>query len=115
MFSILATMSSLARFVKVHEQLMERSMKTPDKQWSEQKDKERNNAERDKMRKQQSGQQQSEEQGGGQQGGWNDKPEQTAQEEAGQKSTGRKPPMDRDRDYDPDGDRVGPDRGSVAP
>ena len=46
-------------------------MKTPDKQWSEQKDKDRNKAERDKMRKQESEQQKSEEQGGvGQQGGW---------------------------------------------
>ena len=24
-----------------------------------------------------------------------------------QKDTGRKPPVERDRDYDPDGDRVG--------
>jgi hypothetical protein len=79
---------------------MERSMKTPDKQWSEQKDKDRNKAERDKMRKEQSEQQHSQEQGGGQQGGWGsdqDKP----------KEMGRKPPIDRDRDYDPDGDRVG--------
>jgi len=80
-------------------------MKTPDKQWSQQKDKERNSAEREKMRKQQSEQPQSEQQDGGQQGGWNDNPE----------VSGRKPPMDRDRDYDPDGDRVGPDPGTAAP
>ena len=80
-------------------------MKTPDKQWSQQKDKDRNTAERDKMRKQQNQQPQSEQQDSGQQGGWNDN----------QKVPGRQPPTERDRDYDPDGDRVGLDPGPVAP
>ena len=80
-------------------------MKTPDKQWSQQKDKDRNTAERDKMRKQQNQQPQSEQQDSGQQGGWNDNP----------KMPGRQPPTERDRDYDPDGDRVGLDPGPVAP
>ena len=80
-------------------------MKTPDKQWSQQKDKGRNTAERDRMRKRQSEQQKSEQQESSQQGGWNDNP----------KVPGRQPPTDRDRDYDPDGDRLGPDSGSVAP
>ncbi len=71
-------------------------MKTPDKQWSQQKDKDRNKAERDTMRKQQKSQQQ----GDGQQGGWNS-------DQDMQKGTGRKPPVERDRDYDPDGDRIG--------
>ena len=42
-------------------------MKTPDKQWSQQKDKDRNKAERDKLRKQ-GEQQQAQDQGGPQQG-----------------------------------------------
>jgi hypothetical protein len=80
-------------------------MKTPDKQWSEQKDKDRNKAERDKTRKERSGQQQSEQQDSRQQDGWDDN----------QKVPGRQPPTNRDRDYDPDGDRIGPDPGPVAP
>ena len=71
-------------------------MKTPDKQWSQQKDKDRNKAERDTMRKQQKSQQQ----GDGQQGDW-------GSDQDKQKDTGRKPPVERDRDYDPDGDRIG--------
>jgi len=70
-------------------------MKTPDKQWSQQKDRDRNKAERDKLRKQ-SEQQQAQDQGGPQQG-----------EPDRQADMGRKPPLERDRDYDPDGDRIG--------
>ena len=58
-----------------------------------------------RKRKRQSGQQQSEQQDGGQQGGWDDNP----------KVPGRDPPATRDRDYDPDGDRVGPDPGTAPP
>ena len=79
-------------------------MKTPDKQWSQQKDKDSNAAER-KIRKRQSEQQKSEQREGAQQGGWDDNP----------KVPGRQLPTDRDRDYDPDGDRVGPDPGPFAP
>ena len=75
-------------------------MKTPDKQWSEQKDKDRNKGERVTMRKHKGAQQQSEQQDSKQQGGWGSAPEK-------QKEMGRKPPVDRDRDYDPDGDRPG--------
>ena len=57
-------------------------MKTPDKQWSQQKDKDRNKAERDKLRKQ-SEQQQAQDQGGPQQG-----------EPDRQATSGRKPPLD---------------------
>ena len=71
-------------------------MKTPDKQWSQQKDKDRNKAERDTMRKQQKSQQR----GDGQQGDWNS-------DQDMQKGNDRKPPVERDRDYDPDGDRIG--------
>lgn len=74
-------------------------MKTPDKQWSQQKDKDRNKAERDRMRKRQGEQQQAENQGGAQQGG--------PAEPDKQSDMGRKPPLERDRDYDPDGDRIG--------
>ena len=81
-------------------------MKTPDKQWSQHKDKDRNKAERDTMRKHKGEQQHSAQQGGGQQGGWGpDQPNQPNQ--GGQKDMGRKPPNERDRDYDPDGERVG--------
>ena len=73
-------------------------MKTPDKQWSQQKDKDRNKAERDKVRKQ-GEQQQAEDQGGRQQGG--------SAEQDKQCDMGRTPPVERDRDYDPDGDRIG--------
>ena len=73
-------------------------MKTPDKQWSQQKDKDRNKAERDKLRKQ-GEQQQAHDQGGAQQGG--------SVETDRQPDMGRKPPGERDRDYDPDGDRIG--------
>ena len=73
-------------------------MKTPDKQWSQQKDKDRNKAERDKMRKQ-GDQQQAQDQGGPQQGG--------SAETDKHNDMGRKPPLERDRDYDPDGDRIG--------
>ena len=76
-------------------------MKETDKQWSSEKDKDRNKAERDKMAKERSKQQQADDMGGGrQQGGW---------EEGGEQgSMGRKPATERDRDYDPDGDRMGP-------
>ena len=75
-------------------------MKTPDKQWSQQKDKDRNKAERDKMRKRAERAAAVARQGGGQQGGWDS-------DQDKQKDMGRKPPIERDRDYDPDGDRVG--------
>jgi hypothetical protein len=70
-------------------------MKTPDKQWSQEKDKDRNKAERDKVRKQ-AEQQQAEDQ---------DRPQQGEPDR--QSDLGRKPPLERDRDYDPDGDRIG--------
>jgi hypothetical protein len=73
-------------------------MKTPDKQWSQQKDEDRNKAEREKSRKQ-SEQQQGQERGSPQQGG--------PGEPDRQSESGRKPPLERDRDYDPDGDRIG--------
>jgi len=70
-------------------------MKTPDKQWSQEKDKDRNKAERDKVRKQ-AEQQQAEDQ---------DRPQHGEPDR--QSDLGRKPPLERDRDYDPDGDRIG--------
>lgn len=76
-------------------------MKTPDKEWSEQKDKDRNKAERERMAKEQSRQQEGEEGPRRQQGDW---PPDNENERGGQ---GRKPGIDRDRDYDPDGDRIG--------
>ena len=47
-----ATMSRLSRFVRHGRSARSELMKTPDKQWSQQKDKDRNKAERDKLRKQ---------------------------------------------------------------
>jgi len=76
-------------------------MKTPDKQWSGEKDKDRNMAERDKMRQERSKQQKGEEKPSRQQGDWG------SDQDNQQGGTGRKPGMDRDRDYDPDGDRIG--------
>jgi hypothetical protein len=76
-------------------QPMERFMKTSDKQRPEQKGKDRVT-----MRKHKGEQQQSEQQDSLQQGGWGSAPEKP-------KDMGRKPPVERDRDYDPDGDRPG--------
>ena len=76
-------------------------MKTPDKQWSAEKDKDRNKAERDKMSKERAKQQQGEEEPGSQQGGWD------SGQDNQQGGMGRKPGPERDRDYDPDGDRIG--------
>lgn len=76
-------------------------MKTPDKEWSGQKDKDRNTAERDRMRKDQDKQQQAEEQPNRQQGDWG------SDQDNRRGGMGRKPGMERDRDYDPDGDRIG--------
>jgi hypothetical protein len=64
-------------------------MKQSDKQHPGKMDKNRDMPDRDKM-KERGKQQQGEETGGGQQG-----------------DTGRKPAVERDRDYDPDGDRAG--------
>lgn len=76
-------------------------MKTPDKEWSEQKDKDRNAAEREKMARERSKQQQSEERPERQQGDW------PVEQDNNQGGMGRKPGSERDRDYDPDGDRIG--------
>lgn len=65
-----------------------------DKQHMEEKH--RHQAGKDQQDNGREGQQQAENPPRNQQGGWND-------EEQG----GRKPAMDRDRDYDPDGDRAG--------
>jgi hypothetical protein len=74
-------------------------MKQSDKQHPGKMDKNRDMPDRDKM-KERGKQQQGEQTGGGQQqGGW---------DQGGQKGDmGRKPAVERDRDYDPDGDRAG--------
>ena len=76
-------------------------MKNTDKQQSGQKDMHSGRADRgkiDKMEQERRRQQQADNQGSRQQGDW------TSDMEG---EMGRKPASERDRDYDPDGDRMG--------